>query len=156
MLTDESGRSRRNGRARRELKAGRSRHLPLHPDLEAVLAGLPRVDSFIFNGPRGARLKPDTVRLILIREVIEPLAKQFPSSADEQGFKDGRLHSFRHYFASTCATNGVSERVAMDWLGHQDSAMVRHTGERLPGVEKAAESQKPQEVPSRRNPTIAS
>jgi hypothetical protein len=66
----------------------------------------------------------------------------------------------------------------MDWLGHQDSAMVRHyvhlndaesrqqmehlkplgehTGDRLRGVEKAAESQKPQEVPSRRNPAIAS
>ena len=64
--------------------------------------------------------------MILVRDVIKPLESLFPSFADEQGFKDGRLHGFRHYFASMCAINGVSERVAMDWLGHHDSAMVRH------------------------------
>jgi hypothetical protein len=58
--------------------------------------------------------------------VIKPLQSKFPSQGGQQGFKDGRLHSFRHYFASTCATSGIPERVAMDWLGHQDSEMVRH------------------------------
>jgi len=87
---------------------------------------MPRKDAFVFHGPRGGRLKPDTVRQILVREVIEPLTAKFPSSDNERGYKDGRLHSFRHYFASTCALNGVAERVAMQWLGHQDSDMVRH------------------------------
>jgi integrase len=40
--------------------------------------------------------------------------------------QNSRLHSFRHYFASICATSGVPERVAMEWLGHQDSEMVQH------------------------------
>ena len=71
-------------------------------------------------------MKPDTVRRILIREVIEPLTERFPSPTDEKGFRDARLHSFRHYFCSTCANSGVPERMVMEWLGHVDSEMVRH------------------------------
>jgi integrase len=116
---------------------------------------MPRQDAFVFHGPRGGKLKPDTVRQILVRDVILPLASKYPSGGDERGFKDGRLHSFRHYFASTCALNGIPEQ----WLGHQDSDMVRHyfhlhdgearrqmerlkpiriTGKRLAGTSQAA------------------
>jgi integrase len=70
-------------------------------------------------------LKPDTVRRILVREVLEPLAHRFPRTG-HKGFRDGRLHSFRHYFCSTCANSGVPERMVMEWLGHVDSEMVRH------------------------------
>ena len=125
-LVDEGGQPKKSSRANRELKSGRSRMLPIHQDLEVVLQSLPKLDQYLFHGPRGGRLKPDTVRNVLIREVIEPLAPKFPSPADEKGFKDGRLHSFRHYFVSTCANNNVPERVTMEWLGHQDSEMVRH------------------------------
>jgi hypothetical protein len=125
---------------------------------------------------RGGTLKPDTVRRILVRDVVTPLLNRFPREKYEQGFKDGRLHSFRHYFASMCAINGVPERVAMDWLGHQDFAMVRHyfhlndlesrrqmdrlnplgaSDERLAGnVNRAGES-KEEEKPTRKNPTAA-
>jgi integrase len=64
------------------------------------------------------------VRQALIKHVLEPLAAQFPSADDEIGFRDGRLHSCRHYFASTCAISGVPERVVMRWLGHQSSPML--------------------------------
>jgi integrase len=166
-LTDESGRAHTTPGRRRELKSGRGRQLPLHRQLANVLKAMPHNDGFVFHGPRGGRLKPDTVRQILVREVIKPLIGKFPSSSEEQGFKDGRLHSFRHYFASTCALNGVSERVAMQWLGHQDSDMVRHyfhlhdaearrqmerlepigiNGKRLAGVLNSAESQREEEL----------
>jgi|GEM_PF-227118 len=125
-LVDEGGQPKKSSRARRETKSGRSRMLPIHPDLGAILRSLPKHDQYLFHGPRSGRLKPDTVRNVLIREVIKPLAPQFPSPADEQGFKDGRLHSFRHYFVSMCANNNIPERVTMEWLGHQDSEMVRH------------------------------
>ena len=92
----------------------------------AVLKTIPRRDGYVFHGPRGGRLKPDTVRRILVREVIKPLAKKCPTPEGEKGFTDGRLHSFRHYFCSTCANNGVPERMIMDWLGHADSEMIRH------------------------------
>lgn len=45
----------------------------------------------------------------------------------ELSFVDGRLHSFRHYFCSVCANTGVPERIVMEWLGHSDSEMVRHS-----------------------------
>jgi integrase len=123
-LTDESGRG--SAGAGRQLKTGRSRSLPLHQDLLAVLAGIKRHGPLVFHGPRGGKLKPDTVRNIFVREVIKPMAARFPGQPGRKNFANGRLHSFRHYFASMCANQGTSERVAMEWLGHADSEMVRH------------------------------
>jgi integrase len=127
-LTDESAQApRRDRRALRLTKSGRSRSFPIHCDLQGVLEELPRsADGLVFHGPRGGRLKPDTVRRVLIRDVITPLAEQFATAAGGIGFQDGRLHSFRHYFCSTCANSNVPQRVVMRWLGHADSAMVEH------------------------------
>lgn len=175
-LTDESGRAIKKGdtKRRRQLKSGRSRCLPIYPDLATTLAALPRIDAYVFHGPHGGRLKPDTVRRCLVRDVIEPLAEQFPSPEGEQGFADARLHSFRHYFASTCANSGVAELVTMEWLGHADSDMVRHyyhlhdqesrrqmnrldllgeAGQQRPGVQGAAPNQEAASQES--DPTIA-
>jgi integrase len=95
----------------------------------------------------------------LIRDVIKPLSGQFPGRTGKKSFIDGWLLSFRHYFASACANQGIAERIVMDWLGHADSAMVRHyyhlhdqesrrqmarldlnstTGKRSPGLEHEA------------------
>jgi hypothetical protein len=54
------------------------------------------------------------------------LSEKFPTPDGEKGFKDGRFHSFRHYFCSTCSNSGVPERMVIDWLGHADSEMIRH------------------------------
>ncbi len=172
-LVDEGGQPKKSTRANRELKSGRSRVLPIHDDLEVVLRSLPKQDQYLFHGPRGGRLKPDTVRNVFIREVIKPLAAKFPSPADEQGFKDGRLHSFRHYFVSHCANNSTNERAIMEWLGHQDSEMVRHyyhlhdeearrqmdrldplgsAGKRLPGNDNGAAHNNQEAPPSPEKP----
>lgn len=125
-IADESGFAD-SGSERRSTKSSRTRHIPIHQILLDVLEALPRRDTRVFLGPRGGRLKPDTVRNILVREVIEPLTPRFPKAfPGERSFEDGRLHSFRHYFCSTCANDGVSERIVMSWLGHSDSEMVRH------------------------------
>jgi len=125
-IPDESGMTSRDGSALRSTKNGQARGLPIKGELLTRLNRMPRKGAYVFYGPRGGRLKPDTARRILIREVLEPLEKRFPSAPHEHGFKDGRLHSFRHYFASLCANSGVSEPVVKAWLGHQDSEMVRH------------------------------
>jgi integrase len=126
QLTDETGRSSTADGQRRELKSGRSRSFPIHADLLAVFQELPRSDGYVFHGPRGGRLKPDTVRRILVRDVIRPLTERFPTPEGERGFRDGRLHSFRHAFCSTCANDGVPERMLMEWLGHSNSELIRH------------------------------
>lgn len=127
-LTDERNSRRRQqlGNARRT-KGRRSRALPIHPQLREVLEGLERQpDGRLLHGPRGGKLKPDTVRRILIREVLEPLKEKFPTPEGEIGFEHGRLHSFRHYFASQSFLSGASEGEIMEWVGHRDSKMVAH------------------------------
>ena len=100
--------------------------MPIHGDLAAALATISRIDAYVFDGPRAGRLKPDTVRRVLVRDVLLPLSERFPTQAGEKGFVDDRLHAFRHYFASFSSNNGTPERMVMDWLGHADSEMVRH------------------------------
>lgn len=127
-LTDESSLpKRKQNRKIRETKSGRSRSFPIHDDLRHVLEKIPRSsDGLVFFGPNGGRLKADTVRRALVRDVITPLAEKFPSPEGEIGFKDGRLHSFRHFFTSVCANQGVPEQVVKEWLGHTDSRITRH------------------------------
>jgi integrase len=126
-LMDESTQARRNGQPARQTKSGRSRCFPIHAHLQQVLEKIEHCsDGFIFHGPLGGRLKADTVRNNLIDHVITPLTVRFPTPEGEKGFADGRLHSFRHYFCSHCANNGVPENVVMKWLGHTDSKMVKH------------------------------
>jgi integrase len=127
-LADESTSAQsRRGAAPRTLKGGRGRAFPIHAELRQVLDRLPRHrDGYVFHGPLGGRLKADTVRRALIRDVLKPLAEKFPTVEGDVGFKDGRLHSFRHFFASLCANQNVPQRVVMTWLGHKDSKMVAH------------------------------
>jgi integrase len=111
----------------RTTKSHRDRTLPIHPELHRVFLAMKRhPDGHIFHGPLEGKLKPDTVRNVLVRELLTPLAKHFPAPAGEKGFRDGRLHSLRHYFCSMSANSGVPEQVLMRWLGHRDSKMVRH------------------------------
>ena len=124
-LRDESTTRLVGNRERRTTKSGYSRNFPIHADLQTVLKSLDRhPDSRVFHGPLGGKIKPDTVRRILIRDVLTPLAHCFPPRDDGPSFIDGRLHSFRHYFCSECANAGIAERVLMDWLGHRSSKMV--------------------------------
>ncbi len=127
-LADESSsRKIRSGRAARTLKGGRGRSFPLHGELRPALEAMPRhPDGYVFHGPEGGRLKADTARRALIRDVLTPLEPQFPAPEGEVGFIDGRLHSFRHFFCSLCAGRGVPQQVVMRWLGHRDSKMVEH------------------------------
>ncbi|HUQ72114.1 MAG TPA: site-specific integrase [Planctomycetaceae bacterium] len=125
-LVDDSRQTRRPGAlGLRTLKGKRNRSFPIHQDLLPVFQRMPHHrDGLVFHGPLGGRIKPDTLRNILIRQVLTPLKSRFPAPAGEQGFEQGRPHSFRHFFCSLCANSGVPERVVMDWLGHADAAMV--------------------------------
>jgi integrase len=127
-LPDHSRQGTKDQRANgRSTKGRRGRVLPIHARLAETLKTMPlHADGRIFHGPRGGGLKPDTVRNILVRDVITPLADRFPRVGDEPAFEDGRVHSFRHYFCSVCADSKVSEQMLMTWLGHKHSDMVKH------------------------------
>ena len=126
-IVDERHRRRHDGAEGRRTKTGRSRAFPIHPDLRKVLDAMPRSkNDSIFHGPLGVRLKADTVRRILVRDVLEKLKERFPTPDGTVGFEHGRLHSFGHYFCSVAAQAGTAEHTVMSWLGHSSSQMVRH------------------------------
>ena len=177
-VADETGLPSRPGRSNRSAKSKKSRTIPIHGDLVKVLENLkakPQSDGYVFHGPRGGRLKPDTVRRNLEDRILVPLAPRFPSLPDQKGFVDGRLHSFRHYFVSYCANNNTPELVTMRWLGHKDSEMVRHyyhlhddesrrqmsrlnplgeAGKQRPGIQAAVTNSK-EDASQESDPTIA-
>jgi len=126
-LTDEGGQYREDVGEGRRLKSGRSRSFPIHDDLRSMLNAKKRSGSpYIFLGPRGGRLNPDTVRTNLVNRVIKPVAAKTKVVKGDRTLAAGRLHSFRHYFCSQCANNNVPERIVMDWLGHASSDMIRY------------------------------
>lgn len=126
-LTDERRTRRNRDVDRRTVKSGYSRSFPIHSELEVMLKSHPRsADNLVFHGPRAGRIKPDTIRNCLIRDVLKPLAETFPAEYADAGIAAGRLHSFRHFFCSECANAGIPERVVMKWLGHRSSKMIRH------------------------------
>jgi integrase len=123
-LTDESGFGPRAVH-RRRLKSGRSRTIPLHQQVLELLETKCDREGILLRGPDGNPLDPKMVRKSFINQVIHPLLERFPERQGERSFRDGRLHSFRHYFCSTCANQGVAERALMSWLGHANSDMIR-------------------------------
>jgi integrase len=126
-VVDDSRRGAGNGRGERTTKSGRSRLIPIHGRLRSVLDRLRGEGGcgLVFRAQRAGPLRPRNVLQAFIEEVIEPLKGRFPGEPGEVGFASGRLHSFRHFFCSLCANEGVSERVLMQWLGHTSSAMVK-------------------------------
>jgi integrase len=111
----------------RATKSHRDRALPISEELLPILLNkVHEPDGRVFHGPLGGRLKPDTVRRALERDVLEPLAPRFPAPPGQKCFRSGRVHSFRHYFCSIAANSGIPEPALMTWLGHRDSKMVKH------------------------------
>ena len=109
------------------MKGGRDRSFPINLELRPIMDAIHRSpDGYVFHGPLGGRLKADTVRNILIRDVLTPLAERFPTPPGDIGFANGRLHSFRHFFCSLCANKNVAQQTVMTWLGHRDSKLVSH------------------------------
>jgi integrase len=129
-LRDTTGLVRKSERGSAQTTMShRDRTLDIHEDLLPILRrlhGERKPDGRVFHGPRGGLLKPDTVRNVLQRNVLSALAKRFPETDGKPGISAGRVHSFRHFFASVAANAGVPEQTLMDWLGHQESRMIRH------------------------------
>jgi len=125
-VENDPGKQKGKGK-RRRTKNRRDRSFPIQAEFLDVLKNLRRhEDGRVFHGPLGGLLKPDTVRNTLKDKVLTPVAKAFRARGVETGMQHGRLHSLRHYFCSECANSSVPMQVVMNWLGHQDSKMVRY------------------------------
>jgi integrase len=126
LVDEEAAGFAKAGRPLRTIKGGRDRSIPMHAEVLAEFGSMARKsDGYVFHGPEGGRLKADTVRRALVRDVLDPLASRFGQADGQKGFADGRLHSFRHFFCSLSADRGVPVQMLMSWLGHTDAKMVR-------------------------------
>lgn len=101
-------------------KHGRSRTIPIHDRVREVLQHLPTKHRWVFTArksekyPKGGnQINPGHI-LERLKKVLSKLGLQ------------GHLHTFRHFFASHCANNGVPPFQLIKWLGHADVGMVMH------------------------------
>ena len=104
-------------------KGKKSRRIPLHPELRKILDALPHhEDGLLFHQqpslkyPEGGRpLNPDK-----LLKSIKRLCKR----CQFENPKQYKQHTFRHAFASMLARNNVPYKQALEWMGHQDSAIL--------------------------------
>ena len=107
----------------RSTKSGYSRTVPMHPVVsEIIRRRLENSAELLFMGPKGGKLRSDTYGRNLRKLALKPLQKEFPNPR----FQTITAHSLRHFFASLCAANKVSEQTTMDWMGHRTSNMAKY------------------------------
>ena len=95
----------------------------MHPVVKEIIERRVKSDGdLLFVGPRGGKLRSDTFGRSLRKLALVPLSKMFPHPR----FKTITAHSLRHFFASICAANKVSEQTTMDWMGHRTSNMAKY------------------------------
>jgi integrase len=133
-IRDESF-AKKSSRGRRRVKDKSTRRVPiaagLHAELVAARPG--SLSGWVFKSRTGQPLMQNNVREKFIRLVSKPLSKRFRHPKGEPGFRDGRFHSFRHFFVSQCFVQGVDEGTIRSWLGHSDSRILelyRHLAEK--------------------------
>ena len=124
-VEDEYGISHRVADSR-STKSRKSREIPIHEEVRTLLQGIkgPKVGR-VFKGRKGGQICYKSLKLKFVRSVIEPLAPRFPGRPNKPSFAEGRFHTFRHYFCSRCAQEGVPEVVVQGWLGHSSSTITR-------------------------------
>lgn len=112
----------RRGGSNGTTKGKRARFVPIHPELRTILDQLPRTHEHVFTRPTSARYsqkgRPVNERVLLasIKRLCEKCG-----FADWQRYK---LHTFRHAFASMCASAQLSYKYALDWMGHKSSDIL--------------------------------
>jgi len=122
QVRDETFQKPANGKKVRKTKTRKSRSLPLHCELVALLKTIPRSDATILVGPRGGELRSDVFGDTLRTQV-------FPAVIAEVGNEDLRrltAHGFRHYFVSWCANHNAPQLSVMNWLGHSTQRMTNY------------------------------
>ncbi len=100
-------------------KTGRRKHVLPSAALE-LLAGLPRINDYVFTVGNQAAITYPTVR------------KAFMAIAHDAGLPDLHLHDLRRTFMTGAARSGLGTHVLRDLLGHKTTAMadryIRHAG----------------------------
>ena len=124
-VRDESFKKKGSGKKRRLVKDKESRIIPNHSALQRHFMECSNKTGYVLTGDRGRQLNYNHALDMFKKKIIEPLIEEFPTPEGELGFKDGRFHSFRHFFISECFDAGIPECDIQVWVGHSDSKIVK-------------------------------
>jgi integrase len=105
-------RSASDGHAVRSTKSGRSRTVPLVPEVAAIVrdwAAAKDAEAFLFTSPEGARLHQTNWRRVT------------QWSKHRQG---RRVHDLRHTAATLWLGVGVDAKTCQQWLGHESMTLT--------------------------------
>jgi integrase len=107
----------------KKTKSKYSRKVPISPIVATVLRALSRSpdDDLLVHGPCGGKIRSDMFSKHLRKLALKPLASRFP----QRQFQTITAHCFRHFFASICAANNISQQTVMDWMGHRSDSMAK-------------------------------
>jgi integrase len=123
-LNDKEGGviSVRRGGSGDTTKDREERHIPIHRELRAILQGVRRRGERVFCDVP-SRKDPQIERPLVERKLLMELKKLCGACGFENP-KQYKLHTFRHFFASTCAARGIPHKYALKWMGHSDSRIL--------------------------------
>jgi integrase len=93
----------------------------MHERVRRLLETLPRDGRWVLTG-RSCAQYPEGGQQISERRALRALK----IAAGKAGVPEEKrkLHTFRHFFASFCANNGVEMAKLMKWLGHSNTEML--------------------------------
>jgi integrase/recombinase XerD len=102
-------------------KDGDDRSVPMNQRVRRLLDGLPRDGRWVFVGPPCPTYPKGGQRISGRRALraVKSAAKKARVAA-----KKRTLHTFRHFFASFYANNGIEMAKLMTWMGHSSAEMV--------------------------------
>ena len=125
-VRDETNKKLLQGQERRQVKAKKSRIIPIHPNLlDCFMQQKKSIDSdYFLVGKNGRKRSYSHTREQFERVVIKQLSEEFPTPGGELGFSNGRFHSFRHFFVSECFAASIPECDIKDWVGHSSSKII--------------------------------
>jgi len=93
-------------------KSGKIRYIPIHPDVVAVLQGLPKGRKYVFFDDSESRAWHGKRRV------------DFEAALEQAGIRDFRFHDLRHTFASELVMKGADIKTISELLGHSTTRMT--------------------------------
>jgi integrase len=96
-------------------KNGRDRSVPLNDRALEALRNLPHLGRWVVQQQHANGSRQVTERKAL--KALQKVLKQ-------AGIQEGKLHTFRHFFISYCANQGVPPPMVMKWVGQRDLAVI--------------------------------
>jgi integrase len=100
-------------------KNGRDRAIPMHPRIRESLEQLSKKHRWVLTARKSKKFPKGGHQISPVH-----LLEKLKAILRKVGIAEGKLHSFRHFFISHCANQGVPPTIVMKWVGHSELRMI--------------------------------